>query len=219
MFGSIYNNCDSSPKKISCFCGKVNLEMSNGRPRRVLECCCVDCFQHLEWASSKGGPQAPTIPTLSYWDNDLKLIKGEHLLQVVILRADGRSQRLISRCCYSTLMVDHPFYNGVMFMLFEEACIVQWDDLEKSPNLTRPAESRVFLNDFEVSRGKAPEFKGDQERIHNTCCPPYDDNWNILSSKYLEKPKGEKCQLIFKRVPKKNLCLEEGKRIIKLSNC
>ena len=136
MFGSIYKNCDSSPKIISCFCGKVSFEMSNGRPRRVLECCCVDCFQHLEWASSRGGPQAPTIPTLSYWDNDIKLIKGESLLQVIILRAEGRSRRLISRCCYSTLMVDHPFYNGVMFMLFEEACKVQWDDLEKPPNRT-----------------------------------------------------------------------------------
>ncbi len=215
MFGSIYKNCDPSPKSILCFCGNVNFEMSNGRPRRVLECCCVDCFQHLEWASSKGGPIAPKIPTLSYWDNDLKLIKGEHLLQVVILRAEGRSRRLISKCCYSTLMVDHPFYNGVMFMLFEEACKIQWDSLVKSPNLTRPAESRIFVNDFGESRGKIPEFKGDQERIHNTCCPPYLDNWNIMSSQYLDNPKGEKCQSIFLRVPKKNIDLEEGKRIFK----
>ena len=125
MFGSIYKTCDSSPKNISCFCGKVNFKMFNGSPRRVMECCCVDCFQHLEWASSKGGPKTPTIPTLSYWDNDLKLISGESLLQVIIIRTEGRSKRLISRCCYSTLMVDHPFYNGVMFMLFEEACKVQ----------------------------------------------------------------------------------------------
>ena len=214
MFGSIYKTCDSSPKNISCFCGKVNFKMFNGSPRRVMECCCVDCFQHLEWASSKGGPRTPTIPTLSYWDNDLKLISGESLLQVIIIRTEGRSKRLISRCCYSTLMVDHPFYNGVMFMLFEEACKVQWDDLVKSPSLTRPAESRIFVKDFESSRGKMPEFKGDQSRIHQTCCPPYLENWNSLSSQYIDNPKGEKCQSIFARVPKKNLGLEEGKRIL-----
>jgi len=49
MFDSIYNNCDPSPKKISCFCGEAGVKMSNGRPRRVTECCCVDCFQLLEW--------------------------------------------------------------------------------------------------------------------------------------------------------------------------
>ena len=100
MFDSIYKDCDSSQKDISCFCGKVNFLMSNGKPRRVLECCCVDCFHHLEWASSKGGPKVPIVPTLSYWDNDLQIVKGEQLLQVVILRAEGRSQRLISKCCY-----------------------------------------------------------------------------------------------------------------------
>jgi len=61
MFDSIYNNCDPSPKKISCFCGEAVVKMSNGRPRRVTECCCVDCFQHLEWASVNGGPQVPII--------------------------------------------------------------------------------------------------------------------------------------------------------------
>ena len=215
MFGSIYKNCDSSPKKISCFCGKVSFEMYNGRPRRVLECCCVDCFQHLEWASSKGGPPTPTIPTLSYWDNDLQIVKGEQLLQVVLLRAEGRSRRMISKCCYSTLMVDHPFYNRVMFMLFEDACKVQWDDFDKSPNITRPAESRIFVKDFEISRGKMPEFKGNQNRIHKSCCPPYVDNWNIKSSQYLDDPKGEKCQSIFERLPRIILGLEVGTRIIK----
>ena len=69
-----------------------------------------------------GGPQLPTIPTLSYWENDLVVEKGENLLQVVLLREKGESLRLVSTCCHSSLMVDNPSYNGVMFMLFEEAC-------------------------------------------------------------------------------------------------
>lgn len=219
MFDSIYNNCDPSPKKISCFCGEVAFKMSNGRPRRVIECCCVDCFQHLEWASVNGGPQVPIIPTLSYWENDLVVEKGEDLLQVVLLREKGESLRLVSTCCHSTLMVDNPAYNGVMFMLFEEACRIQWDDMQMSPYETRPAESRIFVKDFETSRGKLPEFNGDLERIHQTCWPPYVDKWKSRTSPILEHPKGETCQSLFTRVPKIILGLEEGKRIFNLSDC
>ena len=219
MFDSIYNNCDPSPKDISCFCGEAVFKMSNGRPRRVLECCCVDCYQHLDWASVKGGPQAPVIPTLSYWDNDLVVEKGEDLLQVVLLREKGESLRLVSTCCYSTLMVENPAYNGVMFMLFEEACRIQWDEIQKSPYQTRPAESRIYAKDFEASRGKLPAFNGDPERIHQTCCPPYVDKWNSLTSPTIENPKGETCQSLFAKVSNIILDLEEGERVFNLSDC
>ena len=215
---NFYNSCDPSPKEISCFCGEVSLKMFNGKPRRVMECCCVDCFQHLEWASTKGGPLTPIIPTLSYWDNDLIVERGEDLLQVVILREKGRSQRLVSKCCYSTLMVDHPFYNKVMFMLFEEACKIQMGQFEKSPYETRPAESRIFVKDYDSSRGKMPKFVGDQSRIHQTCCPSYLEKWNSETSQFLENPKGERCQSIFERVPSKILGLKEGKRIFNFND-
>lgn len=219
MFDSIYNKCDSSPKKISCYCKRVVFKMSNGRPRRVIECCCVDCFQHLEWASARGGPTSPIIPTLSYWENDLIIERGEDLLEVVLLREKGKSLRLVSTCCHSTLMIDNPAYNGVIFMLFEEACNIQWDDPNISPYITRPAESRIFVNDFEIYRGKIPEFKGNPERIHLSCCPPYADKWASRSSPTLKYPKGETCQSLFMRVPKIILGLEEGKRIFNLNDC
>jgi len=219
MFDSIYNNFDASRKEISCFCGGVVFRMSNGRPRHVIECCCVDCFQHLERASVNGGPPVPIIPTLSYWENDLVVEKGEDLLQVVLLRENGESLRLVSTCCHSTLLVDNPAYNGVMFMLFEEACRIQWDDMQISPYETRPAESRIFVKDFETSSGKLPEFNGDQDRIHQTCWPPYVDKWKSRTSPTLEHPKGETCQSLFTRVPKIILGLEEGKRVLKPTAC
>ena len=46
-------------------------------------------------------------------------------------------------------------------MLFEEICRIQWDEMQKSPYQTLPAESRVFVKDFEASLGKLPEFNGD----------------------------------------------------------
>ena len=86
MFDKIYDNCDPTEKEISCQCGEVLIRMSNGRPRRVMECCCVDCYQHLEWASVMGGPKVPIVPTLSYWDNDIDVVRGEEHLRVVLLR-------------------------------------------------------------------------------------------------------------------------------------
>ena len=83
MFDKIYDNCNPAPKEITCQCGKVLIKMSNGRPRRVMECCCVDCYQHLEWASVMGGPKVPIVPTLSYWDNDIDVVRGEEHLRTV----------------------------------------------------------------------------------------------------------------------------------------
>jgi len=146
------------------------------------------------------------------------LRREEGLLQVVLLREKGESLRLVSTCCHSTLMVDHPSYSGVMLMLFEEACRIQRDDMQKSPSETRPAESRIYTNDFDKSRGKLPEFNGDPEQIHQTCSP-YVDKWNSQTSPTLENRKGETCQSLFLRVPKINLGLEEGKRILNMSDC
>ena len=116
-------------------------------------------------------------------------------------------------------MLINPTYNGVMFMLLEEACRIHWDEMQKSPYEIRPAESRIYVKDFEASRGKLPEFNGDPERIHQTCCTRYVDKWNSLTSPSLENPKGETCQSLFTRVPKTILGLEEGKRIFNLSEC
>ena len=55
-------------------------------------------------------------------------------------------------------MVDHPYYSGVMFMLFEDACRVQQDEPDVPPTKTHPAESRIYLKDFDTSRGTLPEF-------------------------------------------------------------
>ena len=141
--------------------------------------------------------------------------KGENQLQVVFLREKGESLRLVSTYYHSTLMVDNPAYNGVMFMLFEEACRIQWDDIQISPYKTRPAESRIFAKDIEASRGKLPEFNGDPDRIHQTCWPTYVDSWKNRTSPTIEQTKGETCQSLFARVTKIILGFEEENRILK----
>ena len=166
-----------------------------------------------------GGPDVPIVPTLSYWDNDIEVVRGEEHLRVVLLREDGRSKRTTATCCFSTLMVDHPGYNSVMFMLFEEACMIQDDDPDVPPTKIRLAESRIYFKDFDTSRGKLPEFGGDPSRVHQTCCPKYINGWNSKSSPTLENPSGEKIQSLFERIPQMILGLEEGKRILSRSDC
>ena len=70
-------------------------------PQEVMECCCLDCYQHLEWASVMGGPKVPIVPTLSYWDNDIDVVRGEEHLRFVLLREDGRSKKTTATCCFS----------------------------------------------------------------------------------------------------------------------
>ena len=109
----LYNNCSSEPKEVTCFCGKTAFTIFNGRVRQVRECACNDCFQHLTWAYGLGGPKFPPISTISYWDNDFRMDRGEENLIVVMLRVSGRSTRLVAKCCYSSLVVDHTSYNGL----------------------------------------------------------------------------------------------------------
>ena len=116
-------------------------------------------------------------------------------------------------------MVDHSACSGVMFMLFEEAFRVQEDDPDVPPTKTLPAESRIYLKDFDTSHGALPEFRGDPARVHQICCPEYVKAWNSISSPTLDNPSGENIHSLFERIPEMILGLEEGKRITSRNDC
>ena len=168
----LYDNCSSDPKQVTCICGKVAFSIFNGRVRKARECACNDCYQHMKWCRAVGGPDVPPIPHGGYWDNDIQLDRGEENLMVVMLRESGRSRRLVAKCCYSTLIIDHPGYKQLSFLLFENACKIPWDNETDPPSVTRPPSDRIFMWDWYGSRGELPEFKGDPSRIDQGCCPP-----------------------------------------------
>ena len=203
----LYDNCSSEPKEVTCFCGKTAFTIFNGRVRQVRECACIDCYQHLTWAHNLGGPEFPPILPISYWDNDVRMDRGEDNLMVVMLRESGRSRRLVAKCCHSTLMVDHINYKQLKFLLFENACKIPWDNETDPPSVTRPPSDRIFMRDWDDSRGKLPEFKGDPSRIEQGCCPPFTNKTNRQS---IDNPLGETCQSIFQRIPWYTLENDEG---------
>ena len=90
-----------------------------------------------------GGPKAPAIQTSTYWDNDIIFEKGEKLLLLEKLK---NSDKL-------TLIIDHPEYNQVIFNLFEYSCKIDGDEDKNPPSKTHPAVSRIFMKDWNDSRG------------------------------------------------------------------
>jgi len=203
----LYDNCSSDPKQVTCICGKVAFSIFNGRVRQARECACNDCYQHMKWCRAVGGPDVPPIPHGGYWDNDIQLDRGEENLMVVMLRESGRSRRLVAKCCYSTLIIDHPGYKQLSFLLFENACKIPWDNETDPPSVMRPPSDRIFMRDWDGSRGELPEFKGDPSRIDQGCCTPFTDKTNRKS---IDNPLGQTCQSIFQRVPWYTLEIDEG---------
>ena len=126
----------------------------------------------MKWCRAVGGPDVSPIPHGEYWDNDIQLDRGEENLMVVMLRESGRSRRLVAKCCYSTLIIDHPGYKQLSFLLSENACKIPSDNETDPPSVTRPPSDRIFMRDWDGSRGELPEFKWDPSRIDQGCCPP-----------------------------------------------
>ena len=175
--------------------------------RKARECVCIDCYQHLTWANLKGGPEFPTIIPLSYWDNDVQIDRGEDDLMVVMLRESGRSRRLVAKCCYSMLIIDHPSNKQFSFLLFENACKIPWVNQTDPPSVTGLFADRIFMSDWDDLRGELLEFKGDPLRIDQGCCHPFTEKTNRQS---IDNLLGETCQSIFQRVSWYTLEMDES---------
>ena len=111
---------------ITCACGRSSVAFSE--PAAFgLECCCVDCRQHVQWCESKGGkPLSSRHPIrLQYFKNDMAVISGQENLRTYKLRSwarGGRSRRVCCTHCSSTLFVDHPVYLGKFAMVPIDYC-------------------------------------------------------------------------------------------------
>ena len=65
-----------------------------------------------------------TLPCdLTYWPNDLEIIKGADRLEACALNSAWRSCRLVASCCFSSLLVDHPAYKGAVVMAYKESLV------------------------------------------------------------------------------------------------
>eukprot|EP00927_Polykrikos_kofoidii_P055612 TRINITY_DN49829_c0_g1_i1.p1 TRINITY_DN49829_c0_g1~~TRINITY_DN49829_c0_g1_i1.p1 ORF type:complete len:228 (-),score=28.32 TRINITY_DN49829_c0_g1_i1:106-732(-) len=127
-----------------CLCGSVSLGFARRVPLMRLECACCDCRQANEFESTRGGPRSSSaLSQLFYFANDVvppASLKGLELTQ---LRDTARSTRLVTRCCRSTLAVDHAAYNERLVMVPADSCVLDADAADIAPL------ARIYAQDWE----------------------------------------------------------------------
>lgn len=117
---------DASPiAEARCLCGKVKLQFLRPIPVLHVHCCCSDCRQGREWLANMGGPPMQQASTeLYYFENDLAPLEPQAfpLLFTAKLRKNGRTTRVIAKCCHSMLAIDHPYYEKNVVCVHADAC-------------------------------------------------------------------------------------------------
>ena len=112
---------------ISCKCGRCEITVADKRAVQYFRCGCEDCRQGLEWARIKGGDKLEQLPHLYYIPADITSVKGKDFMEVYKLRCEGRSTRLYCGSCYSLMGVEHPNYQGNVFLIFPRHCKTDCD--------------------------------------------------------------------------------------------
>eukprot|EP00092_Neocalanus_flemingeri_P011441 GFUD01012329.1.p1 GENE.GFUD01012329.1~~GFUD01012329.1.p1 ORF type:complete len:200 (+),score=62.30 GFUD01012329.1:52-651(+) len=129
------------PGHISCRCGEVSVHLATPSPVFRLQCGCCDCRQALQWAQLQGGPSAPEqLADLWYFQNDFSFVTGEEKTSWIKLREDGRSVRCVATCCYSTLLVHHPFYQNNVVMVMADVARMEVPHID--------CAVRIYLKDL-----------------------------------------------------------------------
>ena len=82
---------------LSCACGKVSLELVS-EPVLRLECCCKDCRRGLQVCHEKGGPVPPAVPSLVYFPNLVKVVRGQSWLENHMLKQGYCTERVTATC-------------------------------------------------------------------------------------------------------------------------
>jgi hypothetical protein len=201
----VKKECIVSGAESRCMCGEVKLRLLRRMPVLHVHCCCSDCRQGREWIC-KGGPPIKQGPTLAYYfENDLAWLEPHalSLLFTVKLRENGRTTRLITKCCHSVLAIDHPYYEENVICVHADAC-----DLV-APRI-QPL-CRIFTSDWDTAYdGEMPSTTASLEDSEAM--------WKKFAG-FIKRPaseaKGIKLQDIFAQLPPPtNLGLTEKARLL-----
>ena len=197
---------------ISCNCGRCEITVADKRAVQYFRCGCEDCRQGLEWARIKGGDKLDQLPHLYYIPADITSVKGKDFMEVYKLRCEGRSTRLYCGSCYSLMGVEHPNYQGNVFLIFPRHCKT---DCDLSVKLTAIICMIDYPEDYdappedEVPLFYSRKFKQEQKR------------WSqipLVAANFKQRTKPRKgisfTELIEAVGPPKILNLEKGERLI-----
>ena len=197
---------------IGCKCGNCEITVADKRAVQYFRCGCEDCRQGLEWARIKGGDKLDQLPHLYYIPADIIKVEGKDFMEVYKLRCEGRSTRLYCGSCYSLIGVEHPNYQGNVFLIFPRHCKT---DCDLSVTLTAIICMIDYPEDYdsppedEVPLFYSRKFKQEQKR------------WSQIPSvaaNFKQRTKPRKgisfTELIEAVGPPKILNLEKGERLM-----
>lgn len=146
--------------------------------------------------------RAPTA--LYYFENDLAPVESDAiaLLFTAKLRENGRTTRLLTRCCCSMLAIDHPYYDKNSICVHADTC-----------NLVVPAVEplgRIFTKDWDNA------YDGEMP-VSVACLEESEAMWKRFAS-IMKRPRtagrGIKLQDIFMQLPPTvDLGLQENIRL------
>ena len=196
----------NQPAESRCICGEVKLRFLRPTPVLHVHCCCGDCRQGREWVASMGGPpMKQAFTALYYFENDLAPIDPHalSLLFAVKLRENGRTTRLLAKCCYSMLAIDHPYYERNVVCVHADACELVSPRVEPL--------CRIFSNDWDTAYDGAMPAS-------IACLEESEAMWKSFASVIKRPPSGAngiKLQDIFAQLPPPtNLALHEKVRLM-----
>jgi hypothetical protein len=189
-----------------CICGQVKLQFLRPVPVLHAHCCCRDCRQGREWSAVNGGPPMRQGPTLLYYfENDLMPPEPRMLanLFAVKLRDNGRTTRLISRCCHSAVALDHPYYDQNVVCVHANACVLAASNIEPL--------SRIFTKDWD------PTIDGEMPPV-TASLEDSETMWTKFAS-FIKRPVQERSGITLQHVfaqlrPPTILGLSEGARLV-----
>ena len=193
-------------------CTKCEITVADNSAVQYFRCGCEDCRQGLEWARIKGGDKLEQLPHLYYIPADITSVKGKDFMEVYKLRCEGKSTRLYCGSCYSLMGVEHPNYQGNVFLIFPRHCKT---DCDLSVKLTAIICMIDYPEDYdappedEVPLFYSRKFKQEQKR------------WSqipLVAANFKQRTKPRKgisfTELIKAVGPPKILNLEKGERLI-----
>ena len=142
------------PAEINCKCGKCGITLADGKAKLQFNCGCQDCRQALNWGYAKGGIKPDPLAKVYYMPSDIIDVRGKEHMQSFQLRKDdpsllGMSRRIYCTECYSIIGVDHPAYEGNVFLNFPKHC-------ENKGDLSAPLTAYVMMIDYTEEIGPMP---------------------------------------------------------------
>eukprot|EP00470_Lotharella_oceanica_P003568 CAMPEP_0170172460 /NCGR_PEP_ID=MMETSP0040_2-20121228/5690_1 /TAXON_ID=641309 /ORGANISM="Lotharella oceanica, Strain CCMP622" /LENGTH=293 /DNA_ID=CAMNT_0010413119 /DNA_START=174 /DNA_END=1055 /DNA_ORIENTATION=+ len=129
---------------LRCVCNKVRIHFPMV-PFKRLQCCCCDCRKGIAFSASRGGKQGPVAPDLVYFLNAMKVESGFEFLRCFLIQKGYNTRRVYATCCWTALLGDHPAYQGICVVTYNDPTIIELDDTKAA---LRPFDNRIFEKDM-----------------------------------------------------------------------